>query len=154
MNRMTLPAILALTVVAFIGACSSDAQAGHRHHHRGYGYGYYAQPYATPWGYNSAYYGHGYWYRNPFYSHGTLYGYYGGYRPSYSYGLYNSPAFVAPVDAPCNTCNSATLSYDYAPYAYVRPATVMSVGYAPAYIPSSAYYGSYGYGSVGCGCGN
>lgn len=159
MNRAKTAILASLAVAAVVTLFANDAEAFHRRR-AGYGHGYYADPYSQPWAANRSYWGQGYWYNSPYYSRGHLYNSYdgygygytgslsrGGYRPSYSYGLYNTAgiyntSFVGPG---YDYYDGAVASYDYAPYSYVRPATVQPVAYGVS-------YGSYGYGSVGCSC--
>jgi len=136
---------------------------------RAYGRGYYANyyggyggtgPYTTgyrgtspEYGYSSSGWGYGTGYGGwstpsaPFH-HGSMYS--GGYRPSYSYGLYNSAGYAYPVTyqpsyAPYGY-STARGGYDYAPYV-ADPMSTINI--APTY---SARYGEFGYHSVGC-CG-
>lgn len=132
MNRLLPSAILCLTFAIVATTMTSEAQA--RHPKGGYGHGYYAQGY--PAGYRNAYYGHGYYYTHPFYSQGVLYNYYGGYRPSYSWGLYNggSPEIYGQA-----------VPYDYAPYKYKTETQIDAV-----YSDYGSTYGNFGYGDTGC----
>jgi hypothetical protein len=145
-NRLHLALLAGLIATTMAWTSAPEAQAGHGHR---YGRGYYANYYGVGY-YGVGYYGTGYRATSwgvPYYHHGSLYGYpyysgFGGYRPSYSYGLY-SPVGYPVVSAPYGY----TAAYDYAPYRAVQYTTI---GAAPHY---TAAYGAYGYTSVGCACG-
>jgi len=170
MSRYTLLAAFGLVAAAMLSLHTEEVNAGHRH--RAYGYGYYsgyyggygygypgyatgyrgvsvgygAYPYSG-WGYGS---GYGGWATTsrPYYHHGSLYR--GGYRPSYSYGLYQSIGYAGPIgyQAGYAPYGYSTMSsgYDYAPYVASPLSTINT---APVY---TAPYGAYGYSAVGCGC--
>lgn len=169
MNRYSIVAAIGLVAVLLVSMQTNEADAGGRH--RAYGHGYYSGCYDCGYGYTTGYRGHGYgagygyssypysgwgygagyggWATGyPYYHHGSLYR--GGYRPSYSYGLYNSVGYSAPVAyqagyAPYGYSNMSS-GYDYAPYV---AGPVSTINAAPTY---TAPYGAFGYSSVGCPC--
>jgi len=124
MKRILFSTLAGLAVAMCSGG--SAVEAGWRHH--GYGHGYYADQNSAPGAGTIAYYGHGYWYRTPYYSHGILSDYYGGYRPSHSYGIYNQQQYG-------NSCppNQTAVPYDFAPYATKAPTSIAPspTGYTP-----------------------
>jgi|GEM_PF-1747687 hypothetical protein len=170
MNRIFRLASLAVVGLMMTASSVELAEAGGWH--RAYGRGYYAGYYGGVPGYNysTAYrgeansylyssvgwgYGAGYggWGTTtyPYYHRGSLYS--GGYRPSYSYGIYNPLPYAAPVGYQASYApygySTVSSGYDYAPYVVTPLSTINT---APTYNASysGVPYGAFGYSACGC----